>query len=247
MAAPLYFLKNIRREQLAPRGDVVLSILNDRGLGDVFGDCVRSPEHVMLSNVDRGPGDASGVVVAASATEPRRFGYYHDVQTWTQWQDGLWIGVDRTDRPTPDDLARPERIAGYPVPLGDGHTWTVPILRRQDDSTCLPSDMVPTADGRVLTPVKSRYRDLWEASADDVAFCFADEGPSSEKQFAKENMPEMLARCVRILGVNYRFGLIEQSILGVVDTSNWYTILACSVDVPLYQSVEAAQKKSGDP
>ena len=42
---------------------------------------------------------------------------------------GVWLGVDPDRQTTPDDLERRDSLAGHPVRLADGQTWTVPVAR----------------------------------------------------------------------------------------------------------------------
>lgn len=61
-------------------------------------------------------------------TDNRRLGYYADKQTWRPHPDGkYWIGWYTDAPPGPDDLRRPEFIAGTPERLGDGNEWVFPL------------------------------------------------------------------------------------------------------------------------
>lgn len=246
MAQPLYFLPGIYRAQLCPGERLARSLLAARGLGEIFDDVGQGgrQDFATCELAGRGPGDKSGTVLCyqtPSGAVPRRVGYYPAEQAWHQVDDGLWIGLDTDDAPRPEEMARRKQFSGYRPELGDGQEWLVPIIRRPDGSTELPTDMFWDAAGAVQEPIKERYRAYWDETA-EVADWFFVEGASD--QFDKARA---FSLAVRAIGLNYRFGRAEQNLLRVVDAGTYLTVLGCTVDIIKANAVQEAQKKSSEP
>lgn len=240
MCQPLYFLPNLRQQQCQSVAQM-RAILAERGLTDVFADV---PQETMpaVELTGRGPDGQSGVILCyqSPATDiPRRIGYTPAEQQWTKVDDGLYLGVDTAEVPTPADMQRKYQHGGYRVPL-NGHDWLVPVIRRPDDTTLLPRDWKWDATGRDVQPIKPAYRGYWEETAEVLTWFLLDELPPEATSV------KALELCVRALSINYRFGRNEQNILGVIDPDNAMTILAVTVDYPRFHELRTAieQKKT---
>jgi len=236
---PLYFLPNLQRNQLAPGGNLSRAILQERGIADAFADVVGISVDCYVGEVVGGPGGHSGVILCYQTPEgklPDDCGYYPDDQEWTPIGDGteLWIGIDPKDPPQPEDLQRKRTYAGYHCPLKDDRTWIVPVIRRPDDSTLLPTDMLLDDDGTVRKPIVAAYEQIWQDTEEACRWVFdgeeADEGTA-------------LALAIRILGVNYRFGRHEHNTLKVIDSASLFSLMASAVDAPKVMQ-ELGQKKT---
>jgi len=241
MAALLYFFPRVTIDQLRAGQRLNQKLLETYGLGASLGD-IRDAEREasLFFSPTAGPGGASGSFLAPLApgrTTPR-LGYYPDFQRWEKVLDEseLWIGVDRESPPDPEDLARPRRIAGHRVELADGAEYEVPVIRSLR-GTRLPQDLYHRADRQLALEVKPGYRELWEATA-EVWDLFFD--PAAPKELAFERI---LYHALAFLGVNYRYGDREQSVLHLIDTGNWQDVLFAAVDGPFYAD---AQKKTPD-
>jgi hypothetical protein len=244
MSQPLYFLPNLRAAQCE---NVALrrAMLKERDLTEVFAD-VPMVEQSLFDVTGRGPGDKSGCILAyqtPAGDVPTRLGYYPNEQTWTPVGDGslVWIGIDPSDPPKPADLARRKQYASYGVTCGDGNQWAVPVIRRPDDSTDLPTDMVWDATGRFIEPIKPAYQSFWNESAEFAQWCY---GHGIET----EPFPTVrgLELAIRALSINYRFGKSEQNVLRVIDRDCYLTILAATVDQPNHANYTASEKKTSD-
>lgn len=238
MNQPQYFLPRVswsRDQNLS----VTRSIIREAGLADIFSD-VRDVDIAFSSVHGRGPGDASGTIICYvdGRDAPRRFGYHPDDQEWSPVGDGsqLWIGLDKDHGPGPDALRRRQQADGYDLEI-NGEQWLIPVVRRPDDSTCLPTDLITDAAGKLQEPVKSAYRRYWDESAKVCNWFFGErrELPSKQEAFEQAKL---------VLSINYRFGTNEQNALRVIDSDNFMTILAYSIDVPRVQLMQEAQKKT---
>lgn len=242
MAQPLYWLPNLRQDAA---GSVPLrrAVLRERGLGDVFAD-VPFEQQSLWELPGRGPGDAPGCLLcyqAPSGAVPRRLGYYPDEQTWQPVGDGslLWIGIDSAEPPKPEEMARPQRVRGYALSLGDGNEWAIPVVRRHDPDhpTLLPCAFTRDAAGRQVETVRNAYRPHWEAFRQAAEWVY---GGMPAESIGREEVVDL---AVRAIGINYRFGWQEQNALQVIDSENYLTIVAAAVDLPSFNESMAAQKK----
>lgn len=246
MAQPLYFLPGLSRSQLLPGGKLSRSLLAGRGLGEIFDDVgVGRDDFATAELAGRGPGNKSGIFLCyhtPAGEVPRRVDYRPDEQAWHEAGDGLWIGLDTDDPPTPLDLSRRKQHAGYRLELADGQSWVVPVIRRPDGTTELPTDLYWDTAGKLVEPLKERYRAYWDQTAEVAEWFFGEKGFDAEG-FEKGKALEL---AVRALGLNYRFGRAEQNVLRVVDRENFLTVLAYTVDVPKAVLLSESQKKSSD-
>jgi hypothetical protein len=244
MSQCLYFLPNLRKAQCDNVG-LMRGVLKERGLTDVFAD-VPQAEMCIAELTGRGPGDKSGLILAyqtPAGDVPRRIGYYPAEQVWTPVGDGslCWIGIDPSEPPKPEELARRKQYASYDVTCGDGNQWSVPIIRRPDGSTDLPTDMVWDATGKYVEPIKAAYLGYWQESAEFANWCYSDEADNGP--FPPE---QGLLLAIRALSINYRFGREEQNVLRVIDRNCYLTVLAATVDLPNHNRHRAAEKKTSD-
>jgi hypothetical protein len=237
MSQCLYFLPNLRKAQCDNVG-LMRGVLKERGLTDVFAD-VPQAEMCIAELTGRGPGDKSGLILAyqtPAGDVPRRIGYYPAEQVWTPVGDGslCWIGIDPSEPPKPEELARRKQYVSYAVMCGDANQWSVPIIRRPDGSTDLPTDMVWDATGKFVEPIKPAYESFWQESKEFADWFYGD---NSQPFPAERGL--MLA--IRALSINYRFGREEQSVLRVIDRDCFTSILGATVD-----SLGSPEKKTSE-
>ena len=240
MSQPLYFLPGVtwtRGQSLA----VTRSILREAGLAEIFSDV--SEDHVGWAQIaGLGPDNTSGTVVyyVDGREPPNRCGYYPAQQNWTK-AGGIWIGTDKDCKPTPEGLRRRRVHPGWPVELGDGQTYTVPVVRRPDESTNLPTDLIFDAARKLAQPIKPDYVSYWEAAAEVVRWL-----PAMVTGNGLEAVDQVkaLRLAIQALGLNYRYGLQEHNALRLIDGTNLWTVLAMSVDAPRVLAEQEAQKKT---
>lgn len=240
MCQPLYFLPDLR-SAACDSVPLLRSVLRERGLWEVFAD-VPDTHTVVAELTGRGPGGKSGVILyyqTATGEVPRRSGYTPDEQSWSPVADGslVWIGVDPSEPPKPEEMARRRQYRGYSLECGDGQRWQVPIIRRPDGSTELPRDMVYDSAGRYSEPLKAAYAAYWDEIGEFAEWYYGGMDPEG---FSRERGLQLATRA---LSLNYRFGPHEQNALRIIDADCYLTILAAAVDAPTWTDIDEAQKK----
>lgn len=158
----------------------------------------------------RGPGGAQGVAFTLCDELPSSVS---DRCDWAPYpgQEGLWLGVDRSDPPGPAELEREDLIPGVDVEMGDGNRWTIPLAR------ALPRQRAWDGTGWGDGPVVAQYAELFDRaqaafSALVHAIGLTEEPPS------KVTLDDESDLAVAALGVNYKVGPAEASYLGLVTT-----------------------------
>lgn len=147
-----------------------------------------------------------------------------------------WCGYDVPPRPR--DLDRGVPLVGWPVRLGDGQEWVIPIVqpfRAGDPQRIAGLPCEPQRDNqqRVRPVVLERYRAL----VDDL------------QQIAGEGSPPaagggyldfLLATAVRLIGVGYRVTWHEVCALDLLPGAEYVTrVLAAALDAPEAQRLAA--------
>jgi len=242
---PLYFLPHARA---ADFGSVPLArqLLAARGLWEVWAD-VPLADFLIAELKGRGPGDLPGLIIGyqtPGGLVPSRLGYYPAEQVWQPAGDGglVWLGLDPLSAPLESDLRRRKLYPGYQIELADGQKWQVPLIRRADGSTGLPTDFVWDASGQLVEPLKPAYQKYWDDSAEAAGWFYGDEQEGRQFGGPTFSKARALELAVQALALNYRFGRAEQQLCRVLDSTTYLTVLAASVDVP--GVMERLQKKT---
>lgn len=240
MAPPIYFFEKLSRAQLAPENRLSSAILAERGLAGVLDDVTDVRRECWLyEHTLAGPGGHSGAMLVALPVDqepPVRLRYAPDFQTWHNFGNGLWVGLDTEYQPTPADLRRHRKlISGYTVALAPG-PMVVPVIRNPDGGSSLPTAWRYNAAGQIEEEVIAAYRDLWESGQAVLDLYGSDLAAASvDKTWAVD-------RCLAALGLNYRVGRIEQNLLGLVDSETWLTILGATADWLTFRAVFEARQ-----
>ena len=258
MAPPTYFFPKVSAAELV-RGDKLNDeVLRARKLAFTFHDLASVREDCFVQEtVGTGPGDHAGTFLMAMPTDgkkPARTGYYPDQQEWQEFVEGehsYWACIDRDMPPTPEDLVRknPLEADAYPVRLR-GHKWLIPVIRDPNGGTGLPYDWLVGPDGEVAEQVQRRHHRLWTEWAGVVDLFFDPARPQANVfQIAPA---EAVKRCLQLLGLRYRVGRAEQNLMHLVDSGNFFSILAAGVNLwAFWDTYMEAQKhedakKNGD-
>lgn len=201
-----------------PRAGISLDDLRATGLGYAFDG---SP--ISRRQVDRGPNDSPGVIIAReSACPPAQVAYTPKTQTWRKAIQGeFWIGHQKDHLPGPADLARPEQIALYQHIMGDGNPWALPTAITASGDSPLPKVRRMKDDGSIERVVQERYRQLY-LDADAVRSLFITGEVLNEREYWNI--------CVRALQTNYYVGSAEITILDLLTDIAVMRILTVLVD-----------------
>lgn len=175
---------------------------------------------------------ASAGLADAWSEEPVRLATEGDPTPATLW-------LCPVGNPGPEYLARPEQIGGHDLVLGDGRCWTAAILRSAEGIIRLPKRLKLGKGGQLVGDVVPRYVALWEQAQEVWNLMVGDAGVPYGK---------LWPFCCAVLGLNYRIGQPEISVLGLLDSDNLIRIAEAALDVPSMRVLSAdAQKKSPVP
>ena len=256
MAPPLYFFPGVVKTELVKGDQLSPEVLRARGLVETFADIDSAGRDCSIEEPPgAGPGNNAGTFLTAMPASGRkhaRIGPGKDRHDWTEFHHqgaAYWVGLDKLEPPTPDDLARKDQVTGYEIEIG-GRAWKIPVIRNPDAGTGLRRHWEMAEDGSCREAIVEAYRKLWDDFAAVVDVFYADD-PAAGQRFS---MPaaDALKWCLAVLSVNYRFGRAEQNTMHVVGSDNWANILALAVDVPTFYSVyleaqEGKKKETLDP
>jgi len=257
MAAPFYFFAGRSRNDLVDPGThrFRAAPLASAGLDETWRDVTAPDEQGSIQELTgKGPGGKSGLLVTIfppSGETPKRLGYYPDFQRWLQVDEALWIGIDREQPPTSEDLRRVGKLQrGYEMTLADGGAWTIPVVRRPPiavergyRASDLPHDIGWDLARNFVETLKPDYQALWDDTAELCELFFGD-GKGKTRKISVE---DGLRWAIRLLSINYRYGRHEQNLLHAIDAETVFNVLGAAVDFLLVTHVLDGEKKSADP
>ena len=254
----LYFVPNLLREDVPKMREAIIAA----GLGDVLRDRLANNDlaglgRLAIASITNGPGGHSGLILQAvdhidNNNPPPAPGYYPKQHTWERLsqtppltkggQGGLstspdataWIGYDPHDLPGPQDLERDQIISGYYQPLGDGHDWACPVIRMHLGKVNLP-DVWRLVNGKIVSQIKPDWQWAWDLSGQIWDSHITGADPTVETAFLW---------CSKLLGINYRIGPVEASILGLLGRDELPGILRAAIHGPFVEWAKAELKKS---
>lgn len=196
-------------------------------LGIVFRDC---PDGLSFCE-SKGPDGGSGVLLYAmpvSGEKPFSLRYKPDLQTWVDCGTH-WLGMNNEQKPEPDGLLRKKTLNSYRYTLADGREWMCPKIRRGG----MP--LVPAwwkmNQGLFTLEVKTEFVDIWN------------ESESWSLGIRSISYPEAFSICALCLGLNYRMGVNEISMLNMLDMETSRDVILAALDEQFFID-QLAQKKS---
>ena len=196
-----------------------------------------------------GPSGKSGHMIRTGQASVETPAYKPDTQSWLECDGGkFWVGCDNDARPGPDDLLRPDDCGGYPVLLGDGNRWSIPVARMDpdgEDLSTLDKSISMDRDGKLTMRPMPKYNVLidYASTAWDMFMHNFDES-AADAPVADENFK--FDASVVALACNYAVTKWEVSLLLLVSVSSQIHILLSICDWPTYlRRVEEGQKKTG--
>ncbi len=148
-------------------------------------------------------------------------------QTLVGVDDELSVSWNGTTPPGPGDLdnGNPLALTTVPVMLADGNFWEIPELRNQFGTT-LPRDLIRNRrTGKLETPVRRDYQELWKESERWFQFLF-DVIEGTQRTI---DLDSALSFATKILGLRYRFCDATQAALRVIDSNNVQEIIKAAL------------------
>jgi hypothetical protein len=172
-------------------------------------------------------------------------------QTWAKIpKSDVWVGYWNDAPPKPEELARPNQLPGYYVPLADEQKWLIPLVRRfdQDGSqfkSALPSYMDLDDDGNwVDGKVLDIHAHLWELTtpfADELFKANAEDG-YEPRNFTANELGQTITT---LLQTNYVVGPGELRLMkALTNEANTKHAILFACEVPVFLEWLTDQKKS---
>lgn len=190
----------------------------------------------------------TGLLVYTSSLPSGLCKYSPADQEWIEAEPGRWVGYWRNLKPTPGDLIVDDTklLDGWPAELGDGNVWILPRLKSETEQSGLPHVVRLSSSGCLYTEPVEKYKDLckdgerlWE-----TLLWMRKGGEKPERPMVE---PDIFRLISRLVGVNYRVGPAEVSLLGLVTTHNFLLTAFSIVGIDLLEQAEAeAQRPPGE-
>lgn len=159
-----------------------------------------------------------GVVRTGAPSDPP--GEVRGYDTWTEQDEGWWLGYDSKKRPAPGELKRAKVVPGEDVTLADGNGWHIPYAWKLPEKFRL-------VDGEWIQTVQREYEDFFDEAESIMLQLFAqidviDSNPSDvpEEQVTAVSLSVSADICSLALSVNYRICPQIASELGLFTTDN---------------------------
>lgn len=188
----------------------------------------------MRAGVSRGPNGSAGTVVWFPPSPEMELdpdcsiGFFPDKQTWIAGP-GYWVGFFKDAMPSSEDLYRPEMIAGYFLPLGDGHRWVCPVGRYSDGELNFPKSIGWGPDGKMVEQILPKYQDLCQTAQNVYEYLSESDEIVDIKVPYNPDTIETSAECLML---NYAIEKIGITALGLLDSRCVPLIISALVDLP---------------
>ncbi len=216
--------------------------LEESGLARLFGDAVIAQRDCM-----KGPA-GGGCVLLSIGEDSEKLYYKPDIQTWSKSLNGKYhIGFYIDEPPQPEELKRPEQIAGHIVKLGENE-WRVPLARMFLEGTQLPQSLLMGPDGKLITKILPEYAEFSSKTEKLWKYISYQIGLSDEP--LEISSEELWHTAVGALGLNYYVGADEVNAMQLLTTANMQKIFEAVVDIPsiikISKELAKSQKKTDE-
>lgn len=234
-----YFFPHVTTEAIVADNRPRREFFEARGVWSAFSHVRDFRSEVCASEPNGGPGKKPGTLLVplpADGQPPNRLGYFPRDQHWEENPGGAdaWLGYNLAEPPTPERLARRKRFPGYDVELADGNRWEIPILRAPGTRSSLPHRFAYDKENGWKLKLDPSYAELWQM-AETAWNYYAGDGGITWDFFA-----DYATAC---LGLNYRIGRAELSLLGLLDTTNRNALIEATLDIPFLQTCFSDEQK----
>ncbi|GAH17325.1 unnamed protein product, partial [marine sediment metagenome] len=147
--------------------------------------------------------------------------------------------------PQPEELQRPEQIAGHIVKLGEGQ-WRVPLARIFPEGTMLPQSLLMGPDGKLISKILPEYAEFSSKTEKLWKYVSYQSGLSDEP--VEISAEELWQTTAGALGLNYYVGADEVNAMQLLTTANMQKIFEAICDIPsiikVGEELAKAQKKT---
>ena len=233
----IYFLKGKQSATKKELVDVGLSVYSEAGeAGCAFG--------IKSVRTTKGPDGNSGVMCAfpPNGRDNAKIDItFNENQIWRD-AGKYMVGYDKNHKPKPKDLERGEVFGGYGLTLGDGNQWVIPVVRRINGDSALPSRLKfdATTGGWIKGDVMPVYKKLFNLTCElfDRIKGVAEQSDDDSEEVYLSKGGELACGA---LSVNYFVGPQEIDLLGLLTTNNISDILRAAMD---WQAVIEYLKKN---
>lgn len=212
-----------------------------------FGHALPGREGPQCIHTTTGPDGTGGMVVTFNVRGERLHPAFNTDQTWIPTDQAWYVGVNKAERPGPDDLARARVIEGHLVELLDGKRWELPICRSVVRGSTLPKRLSLNADGKSIARVElDEYVELCSKAEKFFGqFYAAMQAATAEQQSQSFEWDEveLYTTASEALGVNYRVSRWEVELLGLFSDEKMFEVLKAITDVPSIEAAGEALKK----
>jgi len=251
-----YFVKRPQKTEVPQPKEVALERLASEGI-DYIVDDAETP--VTIGHCMKGPEGYAGALIRVphldAGNQPVIATYDEAKQVWQRLADGVWLGMDKANRPTPNTLCRKSQVPGHMVQLNDGKLWHIPVARAFPTGSRLPQVMIfNQKTGQLEYSVKQEYMNLY-AMGEQVHEQFI--GKMAEVANALEagngNQQIEMNLCDKdlwligkeALKLNYRIDIAEINMLQLFDTqSTLFDVAMAIIDWPSMLAFFRAEKKT---
>lgn len=240
----LYFVPDLSKPQ------VTREWLRSSPLCEVLRDVWERSEGWRLLHItecNRGPNGQRGILLAANPCDEQGAFYVEDQQDWRD-VGSHWIGIDRRYKPTAESLRRRRLVPGIEVELATGGVWVLPIIRKPNSETVLPSmpciPLVQTSGrGVPAARIPERYQGIWELTGRLFNWYFLSVPLTDTKADSASVLYDAAAVC---LGVNYRVGPHELDSLECLEDDDVTEIIRAAIDADTVDEIVKARERTPD-
>jgi hypothetical protein len=141
---------------------------------------------------------------------PVKQGYNANSQVWIDRGD-LWVGWDKSNLPTPQDLVKPSPIGGWQLKDQTDREWILPLLRSPVVRDTLPVDFTFDNDGKVLRVRKPGFEAVWDLAGEATDYLLAlgeVDGDTIEAEYSEQ---WVITSAIEFMAINYYLGPHEVS------------------------------------
>lgn len=223
MSAFIYFFPGVP--------GVSVEMLHTSGVASRYTSPAGLIEHG-VTQWDIGPTNSNGAAVCTVPCE-----YQSEQQIWINCGK-FWLGCNKQTMPKPNDLEREIGIQGYYVTLKDQNNWRIPLLKRWSKDhfeNALP-ESYRFINGVPRMCVQPRFEPL-ENIAQAILKIIVEGN--------KTDVVTLMHICSELLSVNYRLGMEEISLLGLLDNENGVSILRSALDYAEFQEAVNVASMNG--